>query len=53
MVLFDRQCRVIIGRGGETGFEIGASSYNGIPLHIRFEFEKADVESPNTGKVTV
>lgn len=53
MTLFDRQARVSVGEGGGSGFEIGAAAYNGIPLHIKFSFEKADVESPNTGKVTV
>ncbi len=53
MRLFDRQARVAIGEGGGTGFEIGAPAANGIPLHVKFSFEKADVESPNTGKVTV
>lgn len=53
MTLFDRQARVSIGEDGGSGFEIGAAAYNGIPLHIKFSFEKADVESPNTGKVTV
>lgn len=53
MRLFDRQARVVIGEGGGPGFEIGAATSNGIPIHIKFSFEKADVESPNTGKVTV
>lgn len=53
MRLFDRQVRVAIGEGGGSGFEIGAAGENGIPLHVKFSFEKADVESPNTGKVTV
>ncbi len=53
MTLFDRQARVSIGEGGGSGFEVGAAACNGIPLHIKFAFEKADVESPNTGKVTV
>lgn len=53
MRLFDRQARVAIGEGGGPGFEIGAAVENGIPLHVKFSFEKADVESPNTGKVTI
>lgn len=53
MRLFDRQVRVAIGESGGSGFEIGADSANGIPLHVKFSFEKADVESPNTGKVTI
>lgn len=53
MRLFDRQVRVAIGEGGGSGFEIGAAAANGIPIHVKFSFEKADVESPNTGKVTI
>ncbi len=53
MRLFDRQARVTIGEGGGSGFEIGTPGANGIPLHVKFSFEKADVESPNTGKVTI
>lgn len=53
MRLFDRQVRVAIGESGSSGFEIGGMSAEGIPLHIKFSFEKADVESPNTGKVTI
>lgn len=53
MRLFDRQVRVSIGGSGGSGFEIGAAGANGIPLHVKFSFEKADVESPNTGKVTI
>ena len=53
MRLFDRQVRVAIGEGGGPGYEIGASAANGIPIHVKFSFEKADVESPNTGKVTI
>ncbi len=53
MELFDRQVRVAIGESGGSGFEIGAAAANGMPLHIKFSFEKADVESPNTGKLTV
>lgn len=53
MRLFDRQVRVAIGEGGGPGFEIGAAAANGIPIHVKFSFEKADVESPNTGKVTI
>lgn len=53
MILFDRQVRVAIGESGAAGFELGAAASNGIPLHIKFSFEKAEVESPNTGKVTL
>lgn len=53
MRFFDRQARVAIGEGGGAGIEIGAAAADGIPLHIKFSFEKADVESPNTGRVTI
>ena len=53
MRLFDRQVRVAIGESGGSGFEIGAAGADGIPLHVKFSFEKADVENPNTGKVTI
>lgn len=53
MRLFDRQARVVIGESGGAGAEIGAAAANGIPIHINFSFEKADVESPNTGKVKI
>lgn len=53
MILFDRQARVAIGESGGVGFELGDAASNGIPIHIKFSFEKAEVESPNTGKVTL
>lgn len=53
MELFDRQIRLGIGPNGGTGFEVGGSYKNGVPLHIKFSIEKAEVESPNTGKITV
>ncbi|RKI90429.1 hypothetical protein D7V94_13420 [Parablautia intestinalis] len=53
MRLFGREARVSIGKGGGSGFEIGVAATNGIPIHIKFSFEKSDVESPNTGKVTI
>ncbi len=53
MKLFDRQARVAVGSAGGTGFEVGAAAGDGIPLHIKFSIEKADVESPNTGKVCI
>ena len=51
---FDRQYRLIAGQAGGVGFEIGeATSENKIPLHINFAMQKTDLESPNTGKVSV
>lgn len=53
MELFDRQCRLGIGRNGGIGFEVGAVQGTGIPIHIKFDIEKADCESPNTAKISV
>lgn len=53
MELFDRQCRLGIGPAGGRGFEVGEPQDAGIPLHINFEVEKADCESPNTAKISV
>lgn len=53
MELFDRQVRLGVGPNGGTGFEVGEAGNNNIPLHIKFSIEKAEVESPNTGKITV
>lgn len=48
---FDRQYRLSIGQAGSVGFEIGAEEPS--PLHIAFSIERADVESQNTGKVSI
>lgn len=53
MELFDRQCRLGIGGSGGIGFEVGAVQGTGIPVHIKFDIEKADCESPNTAKISV
>lgn len=51
---FSRSYRLMAGPPGQTGFQIGeATSQNGMPLHISFAIEKSDVESDNTGKVTI
>lgn len=51
---FDRQYRISCGPAGGVGFEIGAVS-NGqpVPLHVSFSFQKSDLETQNTGKVTI
>lgn len=51
---FDRQYRISCGPAGGTGFEIGATSPSQpVPLHISFSFQKSDLETQNTGKVTI
>lgn len=51
---FDRQYRIACGPTGGTGFEIGATSPGQpVPLHISFAFQKSDLETQNTGKVTI
>ena len=51
MDLWDRQYRLSAGAAGGIGFEIGAGSP--MPLHISFSLEKADVQSPNTAKISL
>lgn len=51
---FDRQYRLAAGKAGKQGFEIGAiSDTQPRPLHISFSLQKTDLETQNTGKVTV
>ena len=51
---FDRQYRVAAGPAGSLGFEIGATSKDQpVPLHVEFSFQKSDLESQNTGKLTI
>ena len=51
---FKRQYRLACGPAGGTGFEIGAvSDSQPVPLRISFSFEKTDLTTQNTGKVTV
>lgn len=51
---FGRQYRFAAGKANETGFEIGQTSpTQPLPLHIEFSAQKADTESPNTGKITI
>ena len=51
MDLWDRQYRLSAGAAGGIGVEIGAGSP--MPLHISFSLEKADVQSPNTAKISL
>lgn len=51
---FDRQYRLAVGQAGGTGFEIGETSPSQpAPLHIDFSFQKTDLETQNTGNVTI
>ena len=51
---FDRQYRIAFGKAGGSGVEIGASTASQpIPLHIAFSLQKSDLETQNTGKVTI
>lgn len=51
---FDRQYRLAAGQAGGTGFEIGETSETQpVPLHINFSLQKSDLETQNTGRVTV
>ena len=51
-VNFDRQYRLIAGKAGGNGFEIGTPE-NGHPLHISFAFQKSDLTTQNTGRVSI
>lgn len=51
---FDRQYRLAAGKAGGMGFEIGETSKSEpAPLHINFAIQKSDLETQNTGRVTV
>lgn len=51
---FDRQYRLSAGKAGGIGFEIGGTSKSQpVPLHINFSLQKSDLETQNTGRVTV
>ena len=47
---FDRQYRFSAGPAGGTGFEVGAGA---VPIHVNFSFQKTDLQSQNTGKVSL
>ena len=51
---FDRQYRMAAGPPGGTGFEIGAVDDPAqIPLNVEFSFEKTDLTTQNTGRLTI
>jgi len=51
---FDRQYRISCGPGGGTGFEIGETHPGQtVPLHISFSIQKSELETQNTGRVTI
>lgn len=51
---FDRQYRLAAGKAGGMGFEIGETSKSQpVALHINFSLQKSDLETQNTGRVTV
>ena len=52
MDLFDRQYRFIAGKPSAMGFEVGGGD-SCRPLHVSFDVQRADLESPNTAKVTL
>ncbi len=50
---WDRQYRFSAGTGG-TGFEIGETSKdNPVAMHISFNVQKADTETPNEAKISI
>ena len=51
---FDRQYRLAAGPGGSVGFEVGETSKaQPVPLHINFSLQKSDLETQNTGRVSL
>lgn len=51
---FDRQYLLSAGKAGEVGFEIGESSAaQPVPLHVNFSFQKSDLKTQNTGKLSI
>lgn len=51
---FDRQYRFSAGVPGRPGFEVGSTDFpHKTALHISFSIEKSDLESANTGKITL
>ena len=54
MTNFDRQYRFAAGEAGGKAFQIGEpGSEVPMPLRIRFDIEKTDLETPNTGKISI
>ncbi len=50
---FNRQYRLAAGPAGGTGFVIGEVVDGGMPLNVEFSFEKSDLTSQNTGKISI
>ena len=51
---FDRQYRLAAGPAGGTGFEVGETSKaQPVAPHINFSLQKSDLETQNTGRVTL
>lgn len=51
---FDRQYRLAAGPAGGTGFEVGDTSKSQpVALHVNFSLQKSDLETQNTGRVTL
>ena len=51
---FDRQYRLAAGPAGGTGFEVGETSKaQPVAPHINFFLQKSDLETQNTGRVTL
>ena len=48
-----RSYRLVAGVAGQPGFEIGEETDTGRALHIKFELEKTDVSSNNTGSISI
>ena len=51
---FDRQYRLAAGAAGGIGFEVGETSKaQPVALHVNFSLQKSDLETQNTGRVTL
>ena len=51
---FDRQYRLAAGPAGGAGFEVGDTSKSQpVALHVNFSLQKSDLETQNTGRVTL
>ena len=51
---FDRQYRLAAGPAGAAGFEVGGTSKaQPVALHVNFSLQKSDLETQNTGRVTL
>ena len=48
-----RAYRLVAGVAGQPGFEIGQAADTGRALHIKFDLEKTDVSSNNTGTISI